>query len=162
MRDIVATIQTHQDEAIRASDRGITEISGGPGTGKTVVALHRAAYLLYANRRRYESGGILVIGPSSAYTAYIERVLPSLGEDSVTLRSLGDVVDVITAVRQEAPEVAAIKGSLQMRTVLKRLAARAVPGAPTSLRVMVGGLPVHLDERALTDIRRRALRDRTR
>ena len=162
MRDIVATIQAHQDEAIRATDRGITEISGGPGTGKTVVALHRAAYLLYANRRRYESGGILVIGPSAAYTAYIERVLPSLGEESVTLRSLGDVVDVITAVRHESPEVAAIKGSLQMRTVLKRLAARAVPGAPTSMRVMVGGLPVHLDEGQLADIRRRALRDRTR
>lgn len=162
MRDIVATIQTHQDEAIRASDRGITEISGGPGTGKTVVALHRAAYLLYANRRRYESGGILVIGPSSAYTAYIERVLPSLGEDSVTLRSLGDVVDVITAERHDDPEVASIKGSLQMRTVLSRLAARAVPDAPTSLRAMVGGLPVRLEERALADIRRRALRDRNR
>ncbi|QBF47299.1 HelD family protein [Janibacter limosus] len=162
MRDIVATIQTHQDEAIRATDRGITEISGGPGTGKTVVALHRAAYLLYANRRRYESGGILVIGPSSAYTAYIERVLPSLGEDSVVLRSLGDVVDVITAVRHDPPEVAAIKGSLQMRTVLRRLASRAVPGAPTSLRAMVGGLPVRLEERVLDDIRRRALRDRSR
>lgn len=162
MRDIVATIQAHQDEAIRATDRGITEITGGPGTGKTVVALHRAAYLLYANRRRYESGGILVIGPSSAYTAYIERVLPSLGEDSVTLRSLGDVVDVITAVRHESPEVAAIKGSLQMRTLLRRLSARAVPGAPTSLRVMVDGQPVHLDEATLTGIRKQALRDRTR
>ena len=162
MRDIVATIQAHQDEAIRATDRGITEITGGPGTGKTVVALHRAAFLLYANRRRYESGGILVIGPSSAYTAYIERVLPSLGEDSVTLRSLGDVVDVITAVRHDPPEVAALKGSLQMRTVLGRLATMAVPGAPTSLRVMVDGHPVHLEETALTEIRRRALRDRTR
>ncbi|WP_338749809.1 HelD family protein [Janibacter alittae] len=162
MRDIVATIQAHQDEAIRATDRGITEITGGPGTGKTVVALHRAAFLLYANRRRYESGGILVIGPSSAYTAYIERVLPSLGEDSVTLRSLGDVVDVITAVRHDPPEVAALKGSLQMRTVLKRLAAMAVPDAPTSLRVMVDGQAVHLDEETLADIRRRALRDRTR
>ena len=162
MRDIVATIQAHQDEAIRATDRGITEITGGPGTGKTVVALHRAAYLLYANRRRYESGGILVIGPSSAYTAYIERVLPSLGEDSVTLRSLGDVVDVITAVRQDSPEVAAIKGSLQMRTLLRRLAGRAVPGAPTSLRVMVDGQPVHLDEDTLAGIRKQALRDRTR
>lgn len=162
MRDIVATIQAHQDEAIRATDRGITEITGGPGTGKTVVALHRAAFLLYAHRRRYESGGILVIGPSSAYTAYIERVLPSLGEDSVTLRSLGDVVDVITAVRHDPPEVAALKGSLQMRTILKRLATMAVPGGPTSLRVMVDGQAVHLDETTLTDIRRRALRDRNR
>ncbi len=83
MRDIVATIQRHQDEAIRAPGRGVTEITGGPGTGKTVVALHRAAYLLYSERRRYEGGGVLVIGPSSAYTAYIERVLPSLGEESV-------------------------------------------------------------------------------
>lgn len=76
MRDIVATIQQHQDEAIRAPSRGVTEITGGPGTGKTVVALHRAAYLLYAERRRFEGGGILVVGPSTAYTAYIERVLP--------------------------------------------------------------------------------------
>ncbi|MGO1166489.1 MAG: HelD family protein [Janibacter sp.] len=162
MRDIVATIQSDQDEAIRATDRGITQISGGPGTGKTVVALHRAAYLLYANRRRYESGGILVIGPSSAYTAYIERVLPSLGEDSVTLRSIGDVVDVITAVRHDSPEVASIKGSLQMGTLLRRLAGRAVPDAPTSLRVMVDGRAVHLDEAALAGIRKQALRDRTR
>ena len=89
MRDIVATIQRHQDEAIRAPSRGVTEITGGPGTGKTVVALHRAAYLLYSERRRFENGGILVVGPSAAYTAYIERVLPSLGEESVALRATG-------------------------------------------------------------------------
>ena len=65
MRDIVATIQRHQDEAIRAPARGVTEITGGPGTGKTVVALHRAAYLLYSDRRRFEAGGILVVGPSA-------------------------------------------------------------------------------------------------
>lgn len=79
--------QRHQDEAIRAPARGVTEITGGPGTGRTVVALHRAAYLLYSNRRRFENGGILVVGPSAAYTAYIERVLPSLGEESVHLRA---------------------------------------------------------------------------
>lgn len=162
MRDIVATIQAHQDEAIRASDRGVTEITGGPGTGKTVVALHRAAYLLYANRRRYEAGGVLVIGPSAAYTAYIERVLPSLGEDSVVLRSLGDVVDAVTAYRLDSPEVAAIKGSLRMRTVLDRLAARPVPEAPTELRVMIDGQPVRLDADRLERVRRQALRDRTR
>ncbi len=162
MRDIVATIQADQDEAIRATDRGVTEITGGPGTGKTVVALHRAAYLLYANRRRYESGGILVIGPSAAYTAYIERVLPSLGEESVVLRSVGDVVDVITAVRHDPPATAAVKGSLAMRKVLARLATHPVPGAPTSMRVMVAGSPIHLDEAALTRVRRQALRDRSR
>ncbi|EFP56878.1 UvrD-helicase domain-containing protein, partial [Dermacoccus sp. Ellin185] len=107
MRDIVATIQRHQDEAIRADARGVTLITGGPGTGKTVVALHRAAYLLYSDRRRFESGGILVVGPSAAYTAYIERVLPSLGEDSVALRALGDLVGGLTATRLDAPAAAA-------------------------------------------------------
>lgn len=162
MRDIVATIQAHQDEAIRASDRGVTEITGGPGTGKTVVALHRAAYLLFANRRRYETGGILVIGPSAAYTSYIERVLPSLGEDSVVLRALGDVVDAINATRLDPPEVAAIKGSLRMRTVIGRLVAEPVPDAPTELRVFVGGIAIRLGSEVLTRIRSQVLRDRTR
>jgi DNA helicase IV len=126
MRDIVATIQQHQDEAIRAPAQGVTEITGGPGTGKTVVALHRAAYLLYADRRRYETGGILVVGPSASYTAYIERVLPSLGEETVTLRSLGDLVDAVTATRTDPPEAAAVKGSARMRRVLSRLAREAV------------------------------------
>ena len=71
MRDIVATIQAEQDEAIRAPYQGFTMISGGPGTGKTVVALHRAAYLLYSNRRRFESGGVLVVGPSRVFMNYI-------------------------------------------------------------------------------------------
>lgn len=124
MRDIVATIQAHQDAAIRATSRGVVEISGGPGTGKTVVALHRAAYLLYSERRRFESGGILVVGPSAAYTAYIERVLPSLGEDSVALRALGDLVDGVTATRMDHPEVAAVKGSLRIRRLLARAAGR--------------------------------------
>ena len=133
MRDIVATIQRHQDEAIRAPSRGVTEITGGPGTGKTVVALHRAAYLLYSERRRFENGGILVVGPSAAYTAYIERVLPSLGEESVALRALGDLVEGMTAQRLDSPEVAAIKGSLRIRRLLSRLTlAPAGRGARTS------------------------------
>ena len=101
MRDIVATIQAEQDEAIRAPYQGFTMISGGPGTGKTVVALHRAAFLLYSNRRRFESGGVLVVGPSRVFMNYIERVLPSLGEDAVTLRSIGSVAaDVISSTRR--------------------------------------------------------------
>lgn len=158
MRDIVATIQRHQDEAIRADSRGVTEITGGPGTGKTVVALHRAAYLLYSDRRRYESGGILVVGPSAAYTAYIERVLPSLGEDSVTLRSLGDVVEGVTAARTDSPEAARIKGSLRIRRVLAAAARDLAPEAPTRLRTMVAGAPVHLTESDLRSIRRQVLR----
>ena len=95
MHSIVATIQAEQDLAIRAPSRGVVSISGGPGTGKTVVALHRVAYLLYTDRRRYETGGVLVVGPSGVFMRYIERVLPSLGETAVGLRSLGEVVDGI-------------------------------------------------------------------
>ncbi len=162
MRDIVATIQRHQDEAIRAPAKGVTEITGGPGTGKTVVALHRAAYLLYSDRRRYESGGILVVGPSGAYTAYIERVLPSLGEDSVSLRALGDLVDAVTSERLDSPEVAAIKGSLRIRHVLARAAHDLAPDAPDVLRVFVSGYAVRLDADTLDRVRAQALRSHPR
>ena len=135
-----------------------TEITGGPGTGKTVVALHRAAYLLYSERRRFESGGILVVGPSAAYTAYIERVLPSLGEESVALRALGDVVDGMTATRLDSPEVAAIKGSLRIRRLLARLASRAPAGSPTTFRAFIAGHAVRLDEPVLRRVRSDVLR----
>ncbi len=162
MRDIVATIQRHQDEAIRASARGVTEITGGPGTGKTVVALHRAAYLLYSDRRRYEAGGILVVGPSAAYTSYIERVLPSLGEETVTLRSLGDVVDAVSTERLDTPAAAAVKGSLRIREVLSRAARDAVPDGPTELRVFVAGHAIRLRRPVLDQVRSRALRQHQR
>ncbi len=162
MRDIVATIQRHQDEAIRAPARGVTEITGGPGTGKTVVALHRAAYLLYSDRRRFESGGILVVGPSAAYTAYIERVLPSLGEDSVTLRSLGDVVAGITTERLDPPAAAALKGSLKIRRILARVARDVIPGTPTQLRAFVAGRAIRLDSVVLDRVRMQVLRTHQR
>ncbi|HET8593936.1 MAG TPA: UvrD-helicase domain-containing protein [Intrasporangium sp.] len=162
MRDIVATIQAHQDEAIRASARGVTEISGGPGTGKTVVALHRAAYLLYSDRRRFEAGGILVVGPSGAYTAYIERVLPSLGEESVILRSVGDVVDAIDTERLDPPDVARIKGSTRIRALLGAAARGRVPGAPTEFRAIVAGQAVRLDTRTLDHVRSQVLRQHQR
>ena len=158
MRDIVATIQQHQDEAIRAPARGVTEITGGPGTGKTVVALHRAAYLLYSDRRRYEAGGVLVVGPSAAYTAYIERVLPSLGEDTVALRSVGDVVGGMTATVLDDPATAALKGSLRIRTLLSRLTREPAPDAPTELRAFVAGHAVRLRPADLQRARRQVLR----
>lgn len=135
MHSVVETIQAEQDEAIRAPHRGITTITGGPGTGKTVVALHRAAYLLYTERRRYEQGGVLVVGPSPVFMSYIERVLPSLGETSVTLRALGEIVDGIHATRHDVPNVARIKGSARMRQLLARAARGPVPDGPTSLRI---------------------------
>lgn len=153
MRDIVATIQRHQDEAIRAPARGITEITGGPGTGKTVVALHRAAFLLYSDRRRFESGGVLIVGPSPAYTAYIERVLPSLGEDSVVLRSVGDLVDGVTATRLDQRDVARIKGGNRIRTVLARVSQEPPPDAPEEFRAFVGGTAIRIAASALTRVR---------
>ncbi|MFC6156545.1 HelD family protein [Kribbella jiaozuonensis] len=158
MRDIVATIQAEQDEAIRAPARGVTVIGGGPGTGKTVVALHRAAYLLYSDRRRFERGGVLVVGPSAAFMAYIERVLPSLGENTVSLRAVGELVDGVKATAVDDADVAAIKGSLRMRAILSRAARDRVPNAPTNLRVFLGGATVELDANQLDNVRRNALR----
>jgi DNA helicase IV len=132
MHSIVATIQAEQDQAIRAPGRGVVSISGGPGTGKTVVALHRAAYLLYTDRRRYEGGGVLVVGPSGVFMRYIERVLPSLGETAVALRSLGEVVDGVRAVRHDEPAVADVKGSARMAEVMRRTARQQAPAAPRS------------------------------
>src|SRR5690606_4109326 len=134
MHSIVATIQAEQDRAIRAPGKGVTLITGGPGTGKTVVALHRAAYLLYSDRRRYESGGVLVIGPSGVFMRYIERVLPSLGETAVALRSLGEVVDGIRGVRHDDPRVADVKGAARMAELMRRTARQAVPDAPREFR----------------------------
>lgn len=163
MRDIVATIQAEQDEAIRADHAGVTVIAGGPGTGKTVVALHRVAYLLYSNRRRYERGGILVVGPSALFMNYIERVLPSLGEDSVTLRALGQVAADVLGFGsdvQDSPAAAAVKGSLRMVRVLRRLVDLPLveegAGEPL-LRVTVKGEVLSLDAAALHRIRRDVL-----
>ncbi|MDM4720203.1 AAA family ATPase [Micromonospora sp. WMMA1363] len=157
MRDIVATIQREQDEAIRSPGSGVTIVSGGPGTGKTAVALHRAAYLLYSDRSRYAGGGILVVGPSTVFVEYIASVLPSLGEDTATLASLGSLIPGMTAARTDPPEVAAVKGSLRMRRVLERAARDAVPGGPGELRLLYRGQLLRIDRRELDAIRERAL-----
>jgi len=152
MRDIVATIQREQDEAVRAPSAGITEITGGPGTGKTAVALHRAAYLLYSDRRRF-SGGVLVVGPSPVFMDYISRVLPSLGEDTVELRALGDVLDGVSATRVDGPELAEVKGAGSIRKLLKSALGDTPPGAPTELRMVYKGQVLRLDAAELGQIR---------
>jgi DNA helicase IV len=157
MHSIVATIQAEQDEAIRAPGRGVVTISGGPGTGKTVVALHRAAYLLYTERRRYERGGVLIVGPSGVFMRYIERVLPSLGETAVALRSLGEVVDGIRAVRHDEPRVADVKGAARMAQVLRRTARQPVPGAPEEYRIFYRDDTLVLTSRDLAAVRRHLL-----
>jgi DNA helicase IV len=160
MRDIVATIQAEQDEAIRAPYQGFTMITGGPGTGKTVVALHRAAYLLYSNRRRFETGGVLVVGPSLGFMNYIARVLPSLGEDSVTMRSIGAVASDVVRIsgdRVDPPGVAAVKGSLRMVQVMRRLVHEPLQEVPLELRITVEGTVLVLPAATLTRIRSRVL-----
>ena len=157
MHSIVATIQAEQDEAIRAPGRGVVLISGGPGTGKTVVALHRAAYLLYSDRRRYESGGVLILGPSGVFMRYIERVLPSLGETAVALRSLGEVVDGVKGVRHDDPAVADVKGAARMAELMRRTARQAVPGAPREFRVFYRDENIVLGSRELSALRRQLL-----
>jgi len=153
MHSVVATIQKEQDDAIRSPHAGVTTITGGPGTGKTVVALHRAAYLLYTDRRRFESGGVLVVGPNAVFMSYIEQVLPSLGETSVSLRALGEVVEGIEAERHDRPEVATIKGSARMRSLLQRAARGPVPGGPEEFRVFYRDDVLTLSSQQLRGVR---------
>ena len=162
MRDIVATIQREQDEVIRSPAAGVTVVEGGPGTGKTAVALHRAAYLLYSDRRRFAGGGVLVVGPSPVFITYISAVLPSLGEEQATLRSLGELVDGVRATRVDPPGLATLKGSLRMLTVLRRAVRQQVPGAPTELRLAWRGTLLRIPARRLEAIRRQALAGRVR
>ena len=157
MHSIVATIQAEQDRAIRAPAKGVVAISGGPGTGKTVVALHRAAYLLYTDRRRYETGGVLVVGPSGVFMRYIERVLPSLGETAVALRSLGEVVGGVRASRRDDPQVATVKGSARMAELMRRTARQQAPGSPKEFRVFWRDDVIHLDRATLGKLRRQLM-----
>ncbi|GGM40158.1 DNA helicase [Longimycelium tulufanense] len=118
MRDIVATIQAEQDAIIRLDHPGVLVIEGGPGTGKTVVALHRVAYLLYTQRERMERHGVLVVGPNPAFLNHIGRVLPSLGESDVVFMTTGDLVPGLRVTAEDTPEVARLKGSLKILDVL--------------------------------------------
>ncbi|WHT23661.1 AAA family ATPase [Crossiella sp. CA-258035] len=119
MKDIVQTIQAEQDRIIRADLSGVLVVQGGPGTGKTAVALHRAAYLLYTHRDMLTRRGVLIVGPNQTFLHYIGEVLPSLGETSVLMATLGELYPGVVATGQESPEAAAIKGGLGFLDVLK-------------------------------------------
>jgi hypothetical protein len=183
MRDIVASIQAEQDMVIRAPAASVTYVEGGPGTGKTAVALHRAAYLLYQDRRRY-AGGILIVSPTPLLVAYTEGVLPSLGEEGqVAIRAIGSLVDGVEATLYDSPAVARAKGSYRMLKVLRKAARGALEpvrhsggsgsgqlafgeedtsaasaAAPlTRLRVVAFGRRLELEAGELENIRRNAL-----
>ncbi|MFC9952424.1 HelD family protein [Streptomyces prasinus] len=159
MRDIVASIQAEQDLVIRAPAASVTYVEGGPGTGKTAVALHRAAYLLYQDRRRY-AGGILIVSPTPLLVAYTEGVLPSLGEEGqVAIRAIGSLVDGAEATLYDAPAVARAKGSSRMLKVIRKAARGALEssGTPTRLRVVAFGRRIELDAEELSAVRHTAL-----
>ncbi len=139
MGDIVATIQSEQDAVIRSPMKGVLVVQGGPGTGKTAVALHRAAYLLYTHRERLKTAGVLLVGPSQSFMRYIDRVLPSLGETGVVMSSLGRLMPGIKAVPERDRHVAGIKGRLSMAEMVERAVRQRqrVPDGPR--RVDVGG-----------------------
>lgn len=156
MGDIVATIQAEQDRIIRSENRGVMVVQGGPGTGKTAVALHRAAYLLYTHRRRLEHTGVLIMAPTPGFLRYIERVLPSLGESGVVMLTPGELFPGIQTFLHDEDPVARIKGDLGMAELLGRAVRlrQVVPRQDIHLRI--DGTPVTLSRNAIRSARREA------
>jgi len=156
MTDIVRTIQAEQDRIIRADHRGVLVVQGGPGTGKTAVALHRAAYLLYTHRERLARSGLLIVGPSPTFLRYIADVLPSLGETGVVLADLGTLRPGTEAHAAERPEIAEVKGRLVMADVIAAAVAerQAVPDAP--VEISIDGTTLRLTPTDVTRARTRA------
>ncbi len=152
MGDIVATIQAQQDEAIRAPLPGVLVVAGGPGTGKTAVALHRAAYLLYSYRQRLGSQGVLLVGPNSIFLRYIDQVLPSLGEHEVELSTLLGLKPAYRVVDDDPPDVARVKGDTRMVQVIRRALRDREHPLARDLVVMMDGVVLRLTRDASTRI----------
>lgn len=160
MRDIVATVQAEQDEVIRAALPGVLVVQGGPGTGKTAVALHRAAYLLYTHRFPLESQGVLVVGPNPTFLRYIDQVLPSLGETGVEFSTATGLYKGARPRAGEAPEVARLKGDPRMAQVVRRAVRQRERPVRKTVQVPYGRVVLTLSPEASSDIvssaRRRA------
>ena len=147
MGDIVATIQAEQDEAIRAEVSGPLVVAGGPGTGKTAVALHRAAYLLYTFRRRLGAQGVLLVGPSPVFLRYIEHVLPSLGEQDVRLSTIAGLRPSVRVRGTEPDAVAALKGDARMARVIERAVGDRERPLPHDFAMLLDGLQLRVRRR---------------
>ena len=158
MGDIVATIQSEQDRIIRASDKGLLVVQGGPGTGKTAVALHRIAYLLYAHRERLERSGVLLVGPSRLFLRYIEQVLPSLGETGVVSVTMGDLVPGVHARASEDEAVARIKGLPAWAAIIKEAVRQLAKLPKEDQELRVWNRTVTLTQADVEGARRRAKR----
>ncbi|MFG1954154.1 HelD family protein [Micromonospora sp. NPDC048830] len=161
MRDIVATIQPEQDELVRADLADSICVQGAPGTGKTAVGLHRAAYLLYLHRERLRRSGVLIVGPNRAFLSYIAAVLPALGEVEVEQATVEDLIARVPVRAVDDPTVAALKHDARMAEVLRRAAEGGI-GTPTepimvsdgSFRWRIGLEPLH---RVVEETRREGL-----
>ncbi len=156
MNDIVETIQSEQDAIIRSEHKSVLVVQGGPGTGKTAVALHRAAFLLYTYRQQLAKAGVLIIGPNATFLDYISQVLPSLGETGVLLSTIGDLYPGVRATRTDSLAAGEIKGSLAILDVLKNAVRdrQEVPSKPITLRFDTYDLK--LDRKTVTKARGRA------
>lgn len=157
MPDIVATIQAEQDEVIRFDPRVNILLTGGPGTGKSVVALHRTAYLMYERAAELERRGVLVLGPGRRFSRYISRVLPSLGETSVNIRSVFDLTEPVVATGREPLRVGRMKGAGEMAKALKKYLIDTYPPPGGDVRINLGSRFVRVDTAELDTMRRRVL-----
>ena len=156
MHDVVATIQAEQDRVIRAALQGVLVVQGGPGTGKTVAALHRAAYLLYTHRRTLERRGVLVIGPNATFLRYISQVLPSLGETDVVLTSMAELFPGVTAAPDDDPAAAEVKGDPKMVSVLRRAVRDRQQVPPADLEITADDVRMTVPREAVLRARDRA------
>jgi DNA helicase IV len=154
MRDIVETIQAEQDEVIRSRLAGALVVQGGPGTGKTAVALHRAAYLLYTYRQQLTRSGVLILGPNLTFLRYISQVLPSLAETGVLLATLGDMFPGVRARGHEPDDVAVLKGDLRlMLPALENAVADRQTVPETFAEVDHDGYPLRIERSLVEDAR---------
>ncbi|HEX7353429.1 MAG TPA: AAA family ATPase [Mycobacteriales bacterium] len=160
MRDIVATIQAEQDRVVRSPLDGVLVVQGGPGTGKTAVALHRAAYLLYTYRDRIARAGVLLVGPNRRFLRYIEQVLPSLGETGVVMRTPATLFPGVEATGREPSATAQVKGSARMAQAMAEAVRRRQRVPRVAVPLSVDGYEIELRPREVEAARAQARRTR--